>query len=109
MVIAVAALGVESAALRERFEQRRLAASVLPDEESDLAPERQIPREKAGMLNGCRVRSIFSGKPTIWWRNGAPVVRKDPLPLRRDFIVQIGHERCRRLPQRRKAAGSGFP
>jgi hypothetical protein len=36
-----------------------------------------IPREKARMLNGYFVGSVFSGRLTIPWRNGAPVDRSD--------------------------------
>jgi hypothetical protein len=40
VVITVTALGIESAALRERFEKRGLAASVFTYEEGDLAAKR---------------------------------------------------------------------
>ena len=42
VMIAIATLGIESAALGERFEQRRLSGSVLADEKGDVGANRQI-------------------------------------------------------------------
>ena len=48
VMIAVPALGIEPAALRDRFEQRGLAAAVFADEERDLAAKRQIDPVREG-------------------------------------------------------------
>src|SRR6202022_3915462 len=47
-MITVAAFGIEPAALRERFEKCRFAATVLPDKEGDLAAECQIDAVREG-------------------------------------------------------------
>jgi hypothetical protein len=41
-MMTVAALGIEPAALRERFEKYGFAATVFTDEQGDLAAKRQI-------------------------------------------------------------------
>src|SRR5688572_3838967 len=50
------------------------------------------------MLNGCPLGSIFSGRLSILWRNGAPRPRTEA-PLRLVFIAQLCHEqRWRNFP-----------
>jgi hypothetical protein len=47
-MITVAALGIEPAALRERFEKCGFAAAVFTDEEGDLAAKREIDPVREG-------------------------------------------------------------
>jgi hypothetical protein len=74
MMIAVAALRIEPAALRERLEKSGFTAAVFADEKSDLARKGQlIPRENAAMLNGYFAGSNRSGRLTTLRRKGAPM------------------------------------
>jgi hypothetical protein len=47
-MITVAALGIEPAALRERFEKCGFAATVFTDEEGDLAAKRYVDPVREG-------------------------------------------------------------
>src|ERR1700730_14240274 len=84
-MIAVAALGIEPAALGERFEQRGFAATVFTDEEGDLAAERQIDpvRESKDVERiRARVELLWQARDSVEERRARGPCRRGHPPSR---------------------------
>ena len=62
MMITVAALGIEPAALRDRFQERGLATTVFTDEERDLAPKRYVDP----IREGADIERVFRPIDLVW-------------------------------------------
>jgi hypothetical protein len=62
VMIAVSALGIESAALRNRFKQRGLAAAVLTNEERDPASKSEVD----SMQEGADIERVFRLIDLFW-------------------------------------------